>query len=36
MRTGTIFKQKETSFKKKELLVNPTLNTFQRKYGNFD
>ena len=36
IRPGTIFKQKGTSHKKKELLVNSTSDTFQGKYENFD
>ena len=34
--TGTIFKQKEPSCKKKELHVNSNSTTFQRKYENSD
>ena len=34
--TGTIFKKKEISCKKKKLHVNSTSNTFNRKYENFD
>ena len=36
IRAGIIFKQKRSSCKKKELRVNLTSNTFQRKYENFD
>ena len=34
--TGTNFKQKGPSCQKKELQVNSTANTFQRKYENVD
>ena len=36
IRAWTIFKQKRPSGNKKELHVNPTLNTFQRKHESFD
>ena len=36
IRARTISKQREPSCKKKELHVNSTSNTFQRKYQNFD
>ena len=36
MRAGTFSKQKGLSYKRKELRMNLTLNTFQRKYKNFD
>ena len=36
MVTETICKQKGPGYKKKELHVNLTSNTFQRKYENFD
>ena len=36
IRIGTIFRNNGPSYKKKELRMNSTSNTFQRKYENFD